>query len=256
VDAGSAPPSREGPSYLRCLLSLSPWGLLVAASFSVLGLAAAALGALRLTTSESSSSSAAIRAPLTGIELSVEQGTVSVLGGGSQSPVVLRHRDHSTFGHGPSEQRSIRAGVLRVTSHCPTILLGSCSSDYQLIVPDNVPVTVRAPGGGITLDAYHGSADLETNGGRIRVDAFCGFVLHALTLSGRIDVGTSCSPQRLELRSSEGDISVVVPQGRYEVEAASSSGRTRLRGLSSESGAPWSISAISNSGDVGVEAAR
>ncbi|MGZ4383160.1 MAG: DUF4097 family beta strand repeat-containing protein [Gaiellaceae bacterium] len=256
MDAGSEPPGLDGPSRWRRSRRLSPWGLTVACSFGVLALAAAAMGAMRLTMTSSSSSTVSIGAELTRVELNVERGNVTVLGGGNPSPVVLRHHDHSAFGHGPIQLRTVRDGVLSVSSSCPTVLLGSCSSDYQLIVPDNVPVTVRAGDGGITLDAYHGSAELETGGGPIRVVAFCGFELDAKTSAGDIDVGASCSPQELRLLSSSGDITAVVPPGRYQIEAASSSGVTHpLRGLTSERGAPWSIQAISNSGDVSVEAA-
>jgi hypothetical protein len=255
VDSGSAPGSPNGTSLRRRLRSLSPWDIAVALSVLVLAFAGAAMGALRLTSGSTSSASVVIRQPLTQVELTVERGDVEVLGGGGQNPVVLRHVDRSSFGHEPSEQRSVRGGVLRVRSRCPTILLGFCSTDYRLIVPDNVAVSVKSLHGGITLDAVHGSADLETDDGPIKVDAFCGFVLHAATNGGRIEVGTSCSPQRLELISSSGDISAVVPQGHYEVEAGSSSGRTNVRGLASERGAPWSIQAISNSGDIDLQAA-
>ena len=47
----------------------------------------------------------------------------------------------------------------------------------------------------------------------------------------------------------------VVPSGRYQIDAQSDSGSTRIRGVTPVQDAPFQIQALSTSGDVTVEAA-
>jgi DUF4097 and DUF4098 domain-containing protein YvlB len=99
---------------------------------------------------------------------------------------------------------------------------------------------------------YRGSAQLETNEGSISVAAFCGFVLQATTKTGNINVGTGCSADRLELRSDTGNVAASVPEGRYGIDAATSSGSATVRGVTQDDAAAWSIQALSNRGSVTV----
>jgi hypothetical protein len=55
------------------------------------------------------------------------------------------------------------------------------------------------------------------------------------------------------LRSTEGSVHASVPPGRYQVEAESTNGGERVSGLAAVSDAPFSIQALSSSGDVVVE---
>ena len=61
------------------------------------------------------------------------------------------------------------------------------------------------------------------------------------------------APQELTLRSTKGSVRVSVPAGRYQVEAESAAGGHDVRGLDAVSEAPFSIQALSSSGDVVVE---
>jgi hypothetical protein len=51
-------------------------------------------------------------------------------------------------------------------------------------------------------------------------------------------------------------VHVAVPTGRYQVEAESASGRHTVTGLAAVTDAPFSIQALSSSGDVAVEGRR
>ena len=51
-------------------------------------------------------------------------------------------------------------------------------------------------------------------------------------------------------------MSAVVPPGRYQVEAESTNGGERVSGVSAVADAPFSIQALSSSGDVVVEGRR
>ena len=180
-------------------------------------------------------------------------GDVAVVGG-SQTGVSISRTNHSAFGHGPRQHRSLRGGLLQISSSCPQMVVGSCSASYRVGVPNDVPISIRTEGGNIRLDGYRGSADLATDTGAIKVEGYCGFVLGAASASGDITVSTACSPERLTLRSGSGDVAATVPPGDYRIQAASSAGATTVRGLIDDGGAPWAIEALSNTGDVKLSA--
>jgi DUF4097 and DUF4098 domain-containing protein YvlB len=145
-------------------------------------------------------------------------------------------------------------GVLRIASGCPSLVVGSCAADYRVTVPESVPLTVTAEHGDVRLTAYRGSAQVWTAEGSITANAFCGFVLQATARRGSIDIAALCSPERLELRTDSGDVAATVPPGRYSIDADTSEGSVALSGLERAENAPWKIQALSNSGDVTVEA--
>jgi Toastrack DUF4097 len=232
-------------------LRVSRWALLVASSLLVLVAAAVVLTVLWLSSSRTTGFASQPSASPLGIELRVQSGDVAVVGG-SQSGVSISHSDDSVFGHGPHQQRSIRAGIIYISSSCPRLVIGRCWANYRLDVPDDVPLSIRAQNGSVHLVGYHGSADVATDEGAISVEGYCGLVLGAASASGDIGVSATCSPERLTLRSDTGDVTAVVPAGSYRVQADSNSGATRVDGVSNDAGAPWAIQALSNSGSVSV----
>jgi hypothetical protein len=92
-----------------------------------------------------------------------------------------------------------------------------------------------------------------TQSGDVDIGDFCGFRLDARAETGDISADASCAPQDLSLRSVSGSVRVAVPRGRYAVEAESGTGRNVVRGLESVADAPFTIRALSSSGDVLVE---
>ena len=233
---------------------LSRWALLVATSAAVVVAAASLLFGWWLASRGSSNASYAVPGALMGVELRVQSGDVTIVGG-SQAGISVDRSDRFDFGHHPREQRSVVRGILHLTATCPALVVGSCSSAYRIAVPDNVPISVRVENGAVRVEGYRGSADIATNAGSISVEGYCGFVLGAASASGNISVSTTCSPERLALRSDSGNVAVTVPSGNYRINAISNAGRARVSGLVADNGAPWDIEALSNSGTVTVSAA-
>jgi hypothetical protein len=196
----------------------------------------------------------ALSAAVSRVELQVGDGDVEILGGGPLQ-VAVRRSERSAYDQAPEERRTLVEGVLRIESRCPPILLGACAADYRLTVPDNVPVTVSESSGNVRMTSYRGAAEIETDRGDILVDAFCGFALRARSTTGNVRVSTVCSPERLELRTEQGDVHAVVPAGRYRVDADATRGEVAVRGLRRAEDAPFQIQALSTTGNVTVEAA-
>ena len=240
----------DGPAPAR---RISPWGALVAISAVLVVGAAAALLIATVASSHEREVRFAVRGALGGVSLDVGDADVEIAGGGRRELLEVQRTDRYAFGHGATVTRSLAMGQLRLRSRCPKAVPHTCSSRYRLVVPDNVPIDVRATGGTVRLRGYRGSARVSTRGGDIDVAGFCGFSLQARAESGDIDTSAACAPQQLMLRSNAGSVRAVVPPGRYQVEAESTNGGERVTGVAAVSDAPFSIQALSSSGDVVVE---
>jgi hypothetical protein len=231
----------------------SSWAWLVACSTLVLLLAGTLMLVLYLTSEHTRSGSYAVTGVLRRIEVNVGDGNVEILGGG-KGPVQVRSSERYAYGHAPHERHAVQGGVLLVEADCPRIVLGRCSVDYRLEVPNNVPVVVHAASGNVQLEAFHGSAELMTSTGDVTADAFCGFSLDATTGTGDISVAATCSPTRLDLRAGTGNVTARVPPNRYRVDATTHTGDVDVSGIVRADDASFEILALSDTGDVKVEA--
>jgi hypothetical protein len=232
---------------------ISRWGVVVMASSLLIVGSAAALAIASVTTSHERLVSFAVRGSLSGVALDVGGADVLIAGGGQRAVLGVTRTDRFAFGHDAVVQRSVAGTELRIHSRCPNAVPRACSVSYRVVVPDNVPVTVRTGSGTVRFQGYRGSARVTTRSGDIEIAGFCGFSLQARAESGDIAASAACAPQQLTLRSTQGSVRVSVPPGRYQVEAESASGRHSVRGLDAAPDAPFAIQALSSSGDVTVE---
>ncbi len=250
---GDAGPVSAEPPAENARLQVPVWPLLVAVSFVLLVGGTSAFAAAWLLSGRTRTTSYAAHGRLVGVQIRVVSGDVAIVGG-SQGGVSVRRTDQSTFGRGPTEWRHRVDRRLEIASTCPKLVVGACAADYRVAVPENVPVSVRADHGSVTVEGYRGSASLATGDGSVTVDAFCGYTLRATSVRGDVSVVTSCSPERLELRSTSGNVSATVPPGRYRIDASAGRGPALVQGLTTDPNAPWEIQALSTGGDVTVEA--
>ena len=193
-------------------------------------------------------------APLTRVELAMSSGQAVIVGTPS-STLLVRRTDRYAFGHAAVERRSLAGGVLRISSRCPKILVGSCSASYELAVPETVAVSVRTTAGDVRLDGFRGTAQVRTGQGNVNVEAYCGFDLAARTESGDVRIATACSPEHLEVLTRSGNVVAQVPQGaRYRINASSAGGRARVTGVVNDPRAPFTMDMHSGSGNVVIGA--
>jgi Toastrack DUF4097 len=232
---------------------ISRWSIVVMVSALVLGGAVAALAIASFASSHERVVSFDARGSLSGVSLDVDDADVMITGGGQRPLLGLTRTDRYAFGHDADVQRTVAGGELRLRSRCPNAIPRACSVSYRVVVPDNVPMTVRTTSGTVTFRGYRGSARVTTRSGDVDVAGFCGFSLEARAESGDIAAAAACAPQQLTVRSNEGSVRVAVPPGRYQVEAESASGSESVRGLDAVADAPFAIQALSSSGNVSVE---
>jgi hypothetical protein len=120
-------------------------------------------------------------------------------------------------------------------------------------VPDNVPVDVHTTGGTVALRGYRGTAKLTTSSGAIEIEGYCGNSLAAHAGAGDITLDAACAPPQMVLRAGAGSVHATLPAGRYDIDAESTSGEARMRGIVARDDAPYSVQVLSASGDVEVE---
>ncbi len=231
----------------------SLWGRLVIVSALLVAGSAAVLTTWDVASEHERLVSYPVGGAVSRVVLDVDDADVTVVGGGRGTQVEVSRRERYSFGREAETRRSVDSGVFTVTSRCPEALPDACSVRYRVVVPDNVPVEVKTGEGAVRLQRYQGSAEVTTSSGDVDVEGFCGFSLQATAVSGDLDAIAACPLQQLALRSRTGSVHAVVPPGRYVIDAQSASGRQTLRGIGSTEDAPFSIQALSSSGDVLVE---
>jgi hypothetical protein len=231
---------------------VSRWSIVVMASALLVGGAVAALAIASVASSHERVASFDVRGSLSGVSLDVDDADVTITGGGQRAVLGVQRTDRYAFGHDADVQRSVAGGELRLRSRCPNTVPRACSVNYRVVVPDNVPVTVRTTAGTVSFRGYRGSARVTTRSGDVDVAGFCGFSLEARAESGDIAAAAACAPQQLAVRSNQGSVRVAVPPGRYQVEAESASGTESVSGLDAVTDAPFAIQALSSSGNVSV----
>jgi hypothetical protein len=232
---------------------ISRWGVVVTLSALIVGGVAAALAIASVASSHERVVTFGVRGSLNGVDLDVDDADVTISGGGQRTTLAVERTDRYAFGHDADVQRTVSDGVLRLQARCPNAVPRACSVAYRLVVPDNVPLTVRTTSGTVTFRGYRGSARVTTRSGDVDVAGFCGFSLEARAESGDIAAAAACAPQQLTLRSTSGSVRATVPPGRYQVEAESASGSETVTGIDAVADAPFAIQALSSSGDVTVE---
>ena len=239
-------PHRPAPRSMAWWFLVGACGLLLVAVAVLLAIWWAATRETRTTTYR-------VLGDLAGIRLDLGDADVEIDGGAAA--VEVRRIDRFAYGAPSEEDRDVDGGTLSIRSRCPDQVLGSCRASYRLTVPDNVPLEIQTGSGSVRVAGVRATVRISTGSGAISTTGFCGFLLRASSDSGDVNAAAKCSPDRIELRSRSGDVRAVVPAGRYQIDAQSDSGVSRIRGLIDTEDAPFQVQALSTSGDVSVEAA-
>ena len=177
---------------------ISRWGVVVMVSALLVVGGATALAIASVTSSHERIVSFAVRGSLSGVALDVDDADVLIAGGGQRSVLGVQRTDRFAFGHDAEVQRSVAGGELRIRSRCPNAVPRACSVHYRVVVPDNVPVTVRTGAGTRPLPAVTAARRASPRAAATSTIAgFCGFSLEARAESGDIAASAACAPQQL-----------------------------------------------------------
>ena len=148
---------------------ISRWGVVVMVCALLIVGGTAALAIASVTSSHKRIVSFAVSGSLSGVALDVDDADVLIAGGGQRSVLGVQRTDRFAFGHDAEVQRSLAGDELRIRSRCPNAVPRACSVHYRVVVPDNVPVTVRTAAGTVSFRGYRGSARVTTRSGDIDI---------------------------------------------------------------------------------------
>ena len=171
----------------------------------------------------------------------------------------------------PKHSERVVGDTLVIDATCHSIS-SFCSVDYDIQVPRDVAVRIRASGGGVRVTNVTGAQDIGASGGGVRVEGAEG-ALHLRSSGGGItalalrsavaDADSSGGGVRLEFidapqtvgaSSSGGGVTVVIPDTNfsYNVDASSSGGGVS-RDVRSDPESSRTISVHSSGGGVTVQ---
>ncbi|KUN05111.1 hypothetical protein AQI95_16560 [Streptomyces yokosukanensis] len=175
-------------------------------------------------------------------------------------------------GGGPTVSWSFQDDRLRLRMHCSG-LIADCSAKYRIEVPQGVGVdvdegngSVRAHGfadalgihtsnGEVHVTDSTGPLDLRSDNGPIRAEAAASRV-HAETSNGPVDLTLGRVPDRVDVTSDNGPVTVALPRAAYHVVKAESDNGGVSVSVPRDDRSPHTVSADSANGKVTVRTAN
>lgn len=162
--------------------------------------------------------SAAVDGPLDTVDIDLDDGTLVVVetNGGA---VELDHT--STWrGWRPTVTVDVDEGIATVVADCPwRPVVGSCSTDLYLVVPEGVQLRVRSGHGAVDLRELSGWVEVSMNGDLMATDIASPELLVS-SGGGDVDVAFIEAPSRVDVDSGGGDVLIGLPGGPYEADLA------------------------------------
>jgi hypothetical protein len=165
------------------------------------------------------------------IDLDLPDLDVHLTPGATGELAVERHLTWSY--RKPTIGESWNGQTLRATADCPLNVIGpGCHVDYAVRVPPGTTVHIDTGAGDITIGEVDGELTLSTVSGDVRGTGLrCGQAT-VESRSGDVDLRFDQPPQRIQVTTGSGDISVRLPPGTDPsgiVQARTTTGNIRLR---------------------------
>jgi hypothetical protein len=245
-------------------------GLLVLGSvLGVVSIGYGVLTAVELMSHSKTRSDISLPGDITAIELDMSSGDVVLIGDGGDQVVGTRTIERGLTSPSYAERRV--GSTLKLSASCDSFLNVNCNVRYELHVPANVTVTggssggsirtdrvigavtVSSSGGNVTAIGTRGPVDLSSSGGSVKVLQSRSSIVKADSSGGGVRVEFLEPPSDVNVSSSGGGVTVMVPdiEGAYSVEASSSGGGTTVD-IRTDKASTKHIKADSSGGGVTV----
>jgi len=207
------------------------------------------------------------------VEVRNGAGSVHVAGTADDAVTITARVSHGlrSTGHGHRTE----GDRLIIDASCPTIGSTFCGVTYDVEVPEDVALVVRAGNGGVTVSDVSGDVDLESDNGRVEAVRLAGDArlrsdngrvtgteltsaeVDAESDNGRVELSFRRSPRAVAAASDNGRVEVVLPNRtadtdvEYRVEVSSDNGTTTNQ-VRTDPFSSRSIDATSDNGSVTV----
>ncbi|WAS95496.1 hypothetical protein [Nannocystis punicea] len=155
--------------------------------------------------------------PFDHIDLDVDRGSLTFVAWPRPDATMKRHTSGFDKQFGPAEA-GVEDGVLVITAACKTD--DRCWYDHMLEFPTGVSVALRMQLGYVEIGYVDRELTAEIDEGGFAGVQLAGPVVDVSLGTGDIDVELVARPERVTLRSTAGDIALVVPTGSYRCEFA------------------------------------
>ncbi|MET8576882.1 DUF4097 family beta strand repeat-containing protein [Streptomyces sp. NPDC005012] len=161
---------------------------------------------------------------------------------------------------------------LELRTDCGPVM-GGCAARYEVLVPRDLRLTVRGDNGDIQARDFGTALTIETDNGDVEVTGATGPLtlegdngdleatgvtsreVKAVSDNGDVRLVFASAPQRAGVESSNGDVTLEVPEGTaYRVDAATSNGDVSTRLATDPDGANR-LDVRSDNGDITLSAA-
>jgi hypothetical protein len=204
------------------------------------------------------SRSQVITQPVQRLAIDSQTGDVRIRFGTGPQTTVRTVRQFS-FGT-PVVRQGLTGGTLHLAETCDNrswlLLPGTCSVDFEVTLPPDVPVTVATQTGDVQVHGSTGAVQVSAETGDLQVlDAASGSV-SAHSSTGDIRVQFRSAPHTVSVRTDTGDIRIQVPDdgSTYLVRAGTGTGDLKVDDRLRNGRSASTIQAHADTGDVTVSA--
>ncbi|RII17335.1 hypothetical protein DSC45_14325 [Streptomyces sp. YIM 130001] len=200
------------------------------------------------------------------IELVAADGEKS--GGAGRVEVTRWFAGRTVLGGQAGVEWELTGDTLKLRTKCQGVAV-SCAARHRIEVPRGVqvdvvngdgsvsakkiaaPLRIRAHDGSVTVLDSKGPLDLHSRDGRVEAKGVTSRQVTARSDDGRVDLGLTGVPDRVEARSADGSVTVEVPRGTYRVDADSGDGSVDVS-VPRNAGSRHAVAAHSDDGSVTV----
>ena len=202
-----------------------------------------------------------------------ENASIHITPGASGKVELDTHLHYSQLSQA-KPTASLEGDRLVLRDGCRHFVSFYCDVRYDLRVPASVALQVRSGNGEVRVGGMTGDLDLRTSNGAITTDgARAGLRLRnsngpitatglhtdaveATTSNAGITLSFLVAPRRVDARSDNGGVRIVVPRqgGPYRVDADTSNGRSRVD-VPTDPDAPSTITARTSNADLTISRA-
>jgi len=213
----------------------------------------AALSGVAQAARTSTTSTHALPADLTSVELSNAVGRVLVtaVDAGEEPRVVVTATGGFTD---PTFEVEESGGAVSLAGRCPKgLLFGPCEVDWRVFVPADVDVSVETSVGDVVVTGAGRTVRAASDVGSVTVAGVRARTVDVQGSVGDVVVDVDVAPELLTARTSTGDVEVTLPVGStaYQVRSSTSVGSVRTQ-VPVDDGSPHRLELLTSVGNVSV----
>lgn len=187
-------------------------------------------------------------AGVTVLELDAQNSRFDIVSGGDEVVVEMSMTTGLLGGDVTLEQTG---DTVVVHQDCPLVIGWGCRAEFHITVPASVEVSGSTSNGAISLSSLEGPLDISTSNGTITLEDVASNAV--LSTSNGSITGSRVSSEQMQVRTSNGEVSLSFAEGLSSLEVSTSNGDVELT-LPQDS-SPFAVSTSTSNGQVTTDIA-